>query len=304
MTRLGVDYLNLYIIHRFDLYIIHRFDYSTPMAETMEALDRLVRDGRARALGASAMYGYQLHNLQRVADENGWTRLSSLQNHYNLLYREDERELIPVVRQYGMSLTPYSPLASGHLTRSTWDSDSVRSTTDGTMRQKYDRDREIDMPIVVLEAFEGRRRRPRVLARALGRGGRLPRGALRRPRPRRTARAPEREGARGDGRSATAGTEERMTTRAQSAAGNEGEDYLASIPPTARPRLDTARPRLDTARPRLDTARPALTGLTLADHANCALRQLGTEPSRAHSDSPSRDSEQTPGRFRTSSHRS
>ena len=66
MTRLGVDYLNLYIIHRFDLYIIHRFDYSTPMAETMEALDRLVRDGRARALGASAMYGYQLHNLQRV----------------------------------------------------------------------------------------------------------------------------------------------------------------------------------------------------------------------------------------------
>lgn len=71
MTRLGVDYLNLYIIHRFDLYIIHRFDYSTPMAETMEALDRLVRDGRARALGASAMYGYQLHNLQRVADENG-----------------------------------------------------------------------------------------------------------------------------------------------------------------------------------------------------------------------------------------
>ncbi len=157
LTRLGVDYLNLYIIHRFDLYIIHRFDYSTPMAETMEALDRLVRDGRARALGASAMYGYQLHNLQRVADENGWTRLSSLQNHYNLLYREDERELIPVVRQYGMSLTPYSPLASGHLTRSTWDSDSVRSTTDGTMRQKYDRDREIDMPIVVLEAFEGRR---------------------------------------------------------------------------------------------------------------------------------------------------
>ena len=290
MTRLGVDYLNLYIIHRFDLYIIHRFDYSTPMAETMEALDRLVRDGRARALGASAMYGYQLHNLQRVADENGWTRLSSLQNHYNLLYREDERELIPVVRQYGMSLTPYSPLASGHLTRSTWDSDSVRSTTDGTMRQKYDRDREIDMPIVVLEAFEGRRRRPRVLARALSRGGRLPRGALRRPRPRRTARAPEREGARGDGRSATAGTEERMTTRAQSAAGNEVEDYLASIPPTARPRLDTAR--------------PALTGLTLADHANCALRQLGTEPSRAHSDSPSRDSEQTPGRFRTSSHRS
>ena len=71
-----------------------------------------------------------------------------MQNHYNLLYREDEREMIPVCRQYGMSLTPYSPLASGHLTRPTWDSDSVRSTTDATMRSKYDRERETDMPII------------------------------------------------------------------------------------------------------------------------------------------------------------
>lgn len=140
LQRLGTDYL--------DLYIIHRFDYGTPIEETMEALDSLVRAGKVRALGASAMYAYQLHNMQAVADANGWTRFSSMQNHYNLLYREDEREMIPVCEQYGMSLTPYSPLASGHLTRPTWDSDSVRSTTDGTMRAKYDAGRELDMPVI------------------------------------------------------------------------------------------------------------------------------------------------------------
>ena len=140
LKRLGTEYL--------DLYIIHRFDYDTPIEETMEALDGLVRCGKVRALGASAMYAYQLHNMQVVADANGWTRFSSMQNHYNLLYREDEREMIPVCRQYSMSLTPYSPLASGHLTRPTWDSASVRSTTDATMRSKYDAEREADMPIV------------------------------------------------------------------------------------------------------------------------------------------------------------
>lgn len=140
LKRLGTDYL--------DLYIIHRFDYDTPVEETMEALDSLVKAGKVRALGASAMYAYQFHNMQVVADQNGWTRFSSMQCHYNLLYREDEREMIPVCRQYGVSITPYSPLASGHLTRSTWDSESTRSTTDGTMRNKYDHDREIDMPIV------------------------------------------------------------------------------------------------------------------------------------------------------------
>lgn len=140
LSRLGTDYL--------DLYIIHRFDYGTPVEETMEALDELVKAGKVRALGASAMYAYQFHNMQVVADQNGWNRFSSMQCHYNLLYREDEREMIPVCRQYGASITPYSPLASGHLTRPTWDSESTRSTTDGTMRNKYDHDREIDMPIV------------------------------------------------------------------------------------------------------------------------------------------------------------
>ena len=140
LTRLGTDYL--------DLYIIHRFDYDVPMEETMEALNDLVREGKVRALGASAMYAYQLHNLQNVADAHGWTRFSSMQCHYNLLYREDEREMLPVCRQFGMAITPYSPLASGHLCRPTWESESTRGTTDKTMVNKYDHDRDIDMPIV------------------------------------------------------------------------------------------------------------------------------------------------------------
>lgn len=140
LKRLGTDYL--------DLYIIHRFDYDVPMEETMGALDRLVRAGKVRALGASEMYAYQLHNLQIVARDNGWTQFTSMQCHYNLLYREDEREMIPVCRQFDMALTPYSPMASGHLCRPTWDSDSKRSTTDTTMRNKYDRDRAIDMPVI------------------------------------------------------------------------------------------------------------------------------------------------------------
>ena len=140
LRRLGTDYL--------DLYIIHRFDYDTPVEETMEALDSLVRAGKVRALGASEMYAYQLHNMQVVAEKNSWTPFSSAQIHYNLLYREDEREMIPVCRQFGMALTPYSPMASGHLCHPGWESSSVRGTTDATVRQKYDADRERDLPIV------------------------------------------------------------------------------------------------------------------------------------------------------------
>lgn len=140
LARLGTDYL--------DLYIIHRFDYDTPVEETMEALDALVRAGKVRALGASEMYAYQLHTMQEAARRNGWTPFTSMQCHYNLLYREDEREMIPVCRQFDMALTPYSPLASGHLCRPTWDSDSVRSTTDATMRNKYDAARDNDMLVV------------------------------------------------------------------------------------------------------------------------------------------------------------
>ena len=140
LKRLGTDYL--------DLYQIHRFDYGTPIEETMETLDSLVESGKVRAIGASAMYGYQFHNMQIAAKENGWTQFSTMQNHYNLLYREDERELIPICRQYGVSLIPYSPLASGHLCHKEWESGSQRSATDNTRRDKYDRAKENDMKII------------------------------------------------------------------------------------------------------------------------------------------------------------
>ena len=114
----------------------------------MQTLDELVRSGRVRAIGASAMYGYQFHNMQICAEQNGWTPFSTLQNHYNLLYREDERELLPVARQYGVSLIPYSPLAGGHLTHTGWESGTKRSDTDKTIREKYDHAKENDLEII------------------------------------------------------------------------------------------------------------------------------------------------------------
>lgn len=140
LKRLQTDYL--------DLYQIHRFDYGTPVEETMEALDGLVKAGKTRAIGASAMYGYQFHNMQVCAERNGWTKFSTMQNHYNLLYREDERELIPVCRQYHVSLIPYSPLAGGHLTHKEWESKSKRSGTDKVLRDKYDGEMENNLQIV------------------------------------------------------------------------------------------------------------------------------------------------------------
>lgn len=140
LKRLGTDYL--------DFYIIHRFDYDTPTEETMEALHDLVKAGKVRALGASAMYGYQFHNMQNMAKEHNWTPFSVMENHYNLLYREDERELIPVCRQFGVSLMPYSPLAGGHLARATWESDTLRGKTDRVAKGKYDRMEAQDIRIV------------------------------------------------------------------------------------------------------------------------------------------------------------
>ena len=141
LRRLGTDYV--------DLYIIHRFDYTTPIEETMETLDSLVRAGKVRALGASAMYGYQFYNMQLAAERNGWTKFVSMQNHYNLLYREDERELIPVCEQMHVSRTPYGPLAAGRLARPGWDADTLRSRTDKTAAETYDGTRSQDTPIVL-----------------------------------------------------------------------------------------------------------------------------------------------------------
>lgn len=141
LKRLDTDYL--------DLYIIHRFDYETPIEETMEVLHGLVKAGKVRALGASAMYGYQFHNMQFAAAQNGWTPFVSMQNHYNLLYREDERELIPVCKQMNVSLTPYSPLAAGRLCRKQWHTDTKRSMTDRMAADKYDGTESEDYKIVL-----------------------------------------------------------------------------------------------------------------------------------------------------------
>ena len=138
LKRLGTDYL--------DLYIIHRFDFDTPIEETMEALDGLVKAGKVRAIGASAMY--QFYNMQFAAKERGLTPFATMENHYNLLYREDERELIPICKQMNVALMPYSPLAAGHLSRPVWNTDSLRSQTDRVAHGKYDRMEEQDMKVV------------------------------------------------------------------------------------------------------------------------------------------------------------
>lgn len=140
LNNLQTDYL--------DLYQIHRFDYDTPIEETMRALNDLVISGKVRAIGASAMYGYQFHNMQIMAERLGLSLFSTMQNHYNLLYREDERELIPICKEYNVSLIPYSPLAGGHLTHLNWNSDSLRSQTDKTLKKKYDAQMNNDLLII------------------------------------------------------------------------------------------------------------------------------------------------------------
>lgn len=140
LERLGTDYL--------DLYIIHRFDFDTPIEETMEALNDLVKSGKVRAIGASAMYGYQFNNMQQVAKDNGWAQFQTMENHYNLLYREDERELIPICQQMGVSLMPYSPLAAGHLSHRKWQVNTLRSQTDRVAMGKYDRTETEDLRVV------------------------------------------------------------------------------------------------------------------------------------------------------------
>lgn len=140
LKRLGTDYL--------DLYIIHRFDYDTPIEETMSALNDLVKAGKVRAIGASAMYGYQFQNMQQVAKDNGWAQFQTMENHYNLLYREDERELIPICKQWGVSLMPYSPLAAGHLSHREWQVNTLRSQTDRVVMGKYDKAESEDVGIV------------------------------------------------------------------------------------------------------------------------------------------------------------
>ncbi|MHC1681495.1 MAG: aldo/keto reductase [Clostridiaceae bacterium] len=139
LKRLGTDYV--------DLYIIHRWDYNTPIEETMEALHDIVKAGKARYIGASAMYAWQFQKALHVAEKNGWTRFVSMQNHLNLIYREEEREMIPLCKEEKIAITPYSPLASGRLTRD-WSETTKRFETDKIARSKYDSTADADRLVV------------------------------------------------------------------------------------------------------------------------------------------------------------
>ncbi|MGS2586302.1 aldo/keto reductase [Streptomyces hebeiensis] len=135
LRRLGTDYI--------DLYIVHHWDASTPIEETMEALHDVVKAGKARYLGASNMYAWQFAKAQYTAERHGWTKFVSMQSHYNLLYREEEREMLPFCADQGVAVTPWSPLARGRLTRD-WDDLSARQETDELGKTLYQEgDREI-----------------------------------------------------------------------------------------------------------------------------------------------------------------
>jgi aryl-alcohol dehydrogenase-like predicted oxidoreductase len=150
LTRLGTDYV--------DLYQIHRWDDETPIEETMEALHDVVQAGKARYIGASSMYAWQLAKAQYTADLGGWTRFVSMQNHYNLIYREEEREMLPFCIDQGVGVLPWSPLARGRLTRD-WDVSTARTETDEFGKSLYrDEDRHV---VEKVAALAERRQLPR-----------------------------------------------------------------------------------------------------------------------------------------------
>jgi 1-deoxyxylulose-5-phosphate synthase len=140
LERLATDYV--------DLYQIHRWDYATPIEETMEALHDVVKTGKARYIGASAMWAWQFQRALHVAEHNGWTRFVSMQDHLNLIYREEEREMLPLCRAEKIGVIPYSPLAAGRLTRD-WSAEStLRSETDQIAKSKYDKTADTDRRVV------------------------------------------------------------------------------------------------------------------------------------------------------------
>jgi aryl-alcohol dehydrogenase-like predicted oxidoreductase len=143
LTRLGTDYV--------DLYQIHRFDQATPVEETMEALHDLVKAGKVRYIGASSMYAWQFARMQHAADLNGWTRFVSMQDQYNLISREEEREMLPYCLDQGIGVLPWSPLARGKLTRD-WDDTTARSTTDQFGATLYRQAEESDRLVVAAVA--------------------------------------------------------------------------------------------------------------------------------------------------------
>lgn len=149
LNRLGTDYI--------DLYQIHRWDYGTPIEETMEALHDVVKAGKVRYIGASSMYAWQFLKALHTAEKNGWTRFVSMQNHLNLIYREEEREMLPLCKEERIAVIPWSPLARGRLTRD-WNSTTSRSQTDEFGRYLYAATGEADRIVVerVAEVAEKR----------------------------------------------------------------------------------------------------------------------------------------------------
>ncbi|WP_179403698.1 aldo/keto reductase [Burkholderia guangdongensis] len=143
LTRLGMDYV--------DLFQIHRFDHGTPVEETMEALHDIVKAGKARYIGASSMEAWRFAKMQHIAERNGWTRFVSMQPQYNLLYREEEREMLPLCADQGVGVIPWSPMARGRLTRD-WSESTHRARNDAFALQMYLNTEEQDRKVIEVVA--------------------------------------------------------------------------------------------------------------------------------------------------------
>ena len=163
LTRLGTDYV--------DLYQSHRWDRRVPIEETMEALHDVVKAGKARYIGASSMYAWQFAKAQHVAELHGWTKFVSMQNHYNLIYREEEREMLPLCLDQGVGVIPWSPLARGRLTRD-WDTTTARSETDEFGQNLYlPEDQQVHEQVAEVASARGIPRAQVAMAWLLGRPG-------------------------------------------------------------------------------------------------------------------------------------
>ncbi|GGN94894.1 aldo/keto reductase [Saccharibacillus kuerlensis] len=166
LKRLGTDYI--------DLYQIHRWDPNTPIEETMEALHDLIKAGKIRYIGASSMLAWQFAKAQHIAERYGWTRFIAMENRLNLLYREEEREMLPLCQDQGVAITPYLPLAAGRLTRD-WNEQTVRSKNDqvakGLFAKTEDADRKVVERVAEAAAHRGVTRAQMALAWLLNKDG-------------------------------------------------------------------------------------------------------------------------------------
>jgi 1-deoxyxylulose-5-phosphate synthase len=161
LSRLGTDYV--------DLYQIHRFDRDTPVEETLEALHDIVKSGKARYIGASSMFAWQFMKMLATADAHGWTRFVSMQNHYNLVYREEEREMLPLCREEGIGVIPWSPLARGFLAgnrRGEDHGETVRARTDDFAHSLYYAETDFTIADRVVELARRRDVKPTQIALA------------------------------------------------------------------------------------------------------------------------------------------